>query len=65
VDGNVISAPETLTPILGGILSIQGNISRARAEVLAVQLQTGPLPVDFRVTGVSTFTAPSPSSPAT
>jgi len=62
VDGNVISAPEILGPILGGNISIQGNVTRAQAEALAAQLRSGPLPVEFRITAVSTFTAPPASS---
>ena len=61
LDGNVIAAPQTASPIPGGIAQIAGNFTRAQAEELAADLQSGALPVDFRVSAISTFT-PSASS---
>jgi preprotein translocase subunit SecD len=63
LDGNVVSAPETEGPILGGIAQITGAFTQARAEALAADLQSGALPADFRVSAISTFT-PSASSQA-
>jgi hypothetical protein len=63
LDGNVITAPQTASPIPGGIAQIAGNFTRAQAEELAADLQSGPLPVDFRVSATSTVT-PSASSQA-
>jgi preprotein translocase subunit SecD len=62
-DGNVIAAPETAGPIPGGVVQVVGNFTRAQAEDLAAQLQSGPLPVDFRASAIST-SAPSASSQA-
>ena len=63
LDGNVVTAPETSGPIPGGNAQITGNFTRAQAEELAAQLQSGALPADFRVSAVSTL-APSASSKA-
>ena len=63
LDGNVIAAPETASPIPGGIAQITGDYTRVQAEELAAQLQSGPLPVDFRASAIST-SAPSASSQA-
>jgi len=63
LDGNVIAAPETAGPIPGGVAQITGNFTRAQAEELAAQLQSGALPVDFRVSAISTL-APSASGRA-
>ncbi len=63
VDGNVVSAPEIAGPIPGGNAQIVGDFSRAQAEELAAQLQSGPLPVDFRVSAIRTVTS-SPSGQA-
>lgn len=63
LDGNVIAAPETASPIPGGVVQIVGNFTRPQAEELAAQLQSGPLPVDFRASAIST-SAPSASSQA-
>ena len=63
LDGNVVTAPETGGPIPGGNAQITGNFTRAQAEELAAQLQSGALPADFRVSAVSTL-APSASSQA-
>ena len=59
----MITAPETAGAIPGGIAQIAGNFTRAQAEELAAHLQSGALPVDFRVSAISTFT-PSASSQA-
>ena len=64
LDGNVIAAPETASPIPGGMAQIVGNFTRVQAEELAAQLQSGSLPVDFRASAIST-SAPSASSQAT
>jgi preprotein translocase subunit SecD len=61
LDGNVIAAPQTASPIPSGMAQIAGNFTRAQAEELAADLQSGALPVDFRVSAISTFT-PSASS---
>ncbi len=63
LDGNVVSAPEIAGPIPGGNAQIVGDFTRAQAEEIAAQLRSGPLPVDFRVSAISTFT-PSASSQA-
>ena len=63
LDGNVITAPQTASPIPGGIAQIAGNFTRAQAEELAADLQSGALPVNFRVSAIST-SAPSASSQA-
>jgi hypothetical protein len=63
LDGNVITAPQTASPIPDGIAQITGNFTRAQAEELAADLQSGPLPADFRVSAIST-SAPSASSQA-
>lgn len=51
-------------PITGGVAQIFGNLTQAFARELAAQLQSGPLPVAFQVTGTSIH-APSASSRAT
>lgn len=61
LDGNVISAPQTEGPITGGKLSIQANLSREQAQVLAAQLQGGPLPVEFLISDISTSAASASS----
>ena len=63
LDGNVVSAPQIQSAIPGGNAQIDGNCTRAQAEELAAQLQSGALPADFRVSAVSTV-APSASSQA-
>jgi preprotein translocase subunit SecD len=63
LDGNVIAAPETAGPIPGGIAQIVGNFTRTQAEELAADLQSGALPVGFRISAISTLT-PSASSQA-
>ena len=61
LDGNVIAAPQTAGPIPGGVAQITGNFTRAQAEELAADLQSGALPVDLWVSAIST-SAPSASS---
>ena len=63
LDGNVVTAPQIQSAIPGGNAQITGNFTRAQAEELAAQLQSGALPADFRVSAVSTL-APSASSQA-
>ena len=63
LDGNVVSAPQIQSAIPGGNAQIDGNFTRAQAEELAAQLQSGALPADFRVSAVSTL-APSAASQA-
>jgi preprotein translocase subunit SecD len=61
LDGNVIATPQTAGPISGGIVQITGGYTRVQAEELAADLQSGALPVDFRVSAISTVT-PSAAS---
>jgi hypothetical protein len=63
LDGTVITAPEVMGAIPGGNAPITGNFTRAQAEELAADLQSGALPVGFRVSAIST-SAPSASSQA-
>jgi preprotein translocase subunit SecD len=63
LDGNVITAPQTAGPIPGGVAQITGNFTRAQADELAADLQSGALPSDLRVSAVSAL-APSASSQA-
>lgn len=53
LDGNVVSAPHIDGPIPGGKIQIAGNFTRAQAAELAAQLQSGPPPVDFRISAIS------------
>jgi preprotein translocase subunit SecD len=64
LDGNVIDAPQTPGAIVSGMVQITGEYTRVQAEELAADLQAGALPVDFRVSAISTFT-PSASSQTT
>jgi hypothetical protein len=63
LDGNVITAPEVEGAIPGGMPLITGKFTRAQAEELAADLQSGALPADFRVSAISTSAA-SASNPA-
>jgi hypothetical protein len=63
LDGTVIAAPQTEGAIPGGHAQITGNFTRAQAEELAADLQSGALPAGFRVSAISTVT-PSASSQA-
>ena len=49
LDGNVISAPNIETPILGGSGVIQGGFTFQSANDLAIQLKSGALPVALKV----------------
>lgn len=44
LDGQVLTAPQVLTPITGGSAEISGNFTPAQARSLAAQLATGSLP---------------------
>jgi hypothetical protein len=61
LDGNVISTARIEGPIPGGKLSIQAGFTRAQAQVLAAQLQGGPLPVEFLISDISTSAASASS----
>jgi hypothetical protein len=56
LDGNVITAPQIDGPIPVGHVQLVGNITQTQAEDIAAQLQSGALPVGFRVSAVSTVT---------
>jgi hypothetical protein len=60
LDGNVVTAPQIANPIADGNAQITGNFTRDYAQELSAQLQTGPLPADFRISAIRTF----PSSAA-
>jgi hypothetical protein len=65
LDGNVITAPEIEGPIPFGTVQIYGYaVTRASAEELAADVRSGALPVDFRVSAISTFTPPASSRAA-
>ena len=64
LDGNVVSAPEIESPIPGGTAQITGAFTRAQAEELAADLQSGALPVNFRVSAISTSTSSASSQAA-
>jgi len=61
LDGNVISTARIEGPIQDGKLSIQAGFTRAQAQVLAAQLQGGPLPVEFLISDISTSAASASS----
>ena len=63
VDGNVVTAPVIQGAVPGGKVQITGNFTRDYAQELAAQLQSGRLPVNFRISAISIF-APSASSQA-
>ena len=50
----MVTAPETNGAIPGGNAQITGNFTQAQAEVLAAQLKSGALPVDFRISAIGT-----------
>ena len=64
LDTNVISAPEIAGPIQAATVQIAGNFTRTQAEDLAAQLQSGPLPVGFRVSAGSARTTTGGNGPA-
>ncbi|MCR2832915.1 protein translocase subunit SecD [Parerythrobacter lacustris] len=49
LDGEVISAPNFNEPIYGGQAQISGNFTTESAIALAIQLQSGALPVDLEI----------------
>lgn len=49
LDGLVLSAPESRTPVLDGRAQITGTFSQEEAETLANQLKNGALPISFQV----------------
>lgn len=63
LDGNITGASEITSPILGGVVQVEGSFTEVQAEDLVAQLKSGALPVDFRVTATRT-SGPSASSQA-
>ncbi len=57
LDGQVISAPNINEPILGGQAIIEGNFTTQSANQLAIQLNSGALPVKLTVVDQSTVSA--------
>jgi preprotein translocase subunit SecD len=57
LDGQVISAPNILQPIIGGSAMISGNFTTESANQLAISLRSGALPVDLVVVEESTISA--------
>ena len=57
LDGDVITAPVITQAIPNGQAQITGSFTRAQAEDLAAQLQSGALPVDLQVGNVSVFSS--------
>lgn len=57
LDGSVISAPLIQSAIPGGQAQIAANFTRAAAQELAAQLQSGYLPVRLQILSVSAFTS--------
>ena len=53
LDGQVISAPQIISPILGGNAQITGDFTEAEAESLANSLRYGALPLSFTVPVIS------------
>jgi preprotein translocase subunit SecD len=49
LDGSVLSAPNINEPILGGQAQISGNFTVDSANILAIQLRSGKLPVALKV----------------
>ncbi|MEZ5693975.1 MAG: protein translocase subunit SecD [Altererythrobacter sp.] len=49
LDGAIISAPNFNEPIYGGQAQISGNFTFDSAAALAIQLQSGALPVDLKI----------------
>lgn len=49
LDGQVLTAPQVLSPITGGSAEISGNFTPAQARSLAAQLATGSLPTRMLV----------------
>ncbi|MGB3712480.1 MAG: protein translocase subunit SecD [Erythrobacter sp.] len=57
LDGEIISAPVFNEPILGGAAQISGNFTADSANQLAIQLQSGALPVPLTVIEERTVSA--------
>jgi preprotein translocase subunit SecD len=57
LDGQVISAPNIEEPILGGTSIIEGGFTTESAAELAIQLNSGALPVNLTVVDQSTVSA--------
>lgn len=57
LDGNVISSPNVNTPITGGSGYIEGNFTVPEAQRLALQLQSGAIPIDLVQTEARTISA--------
>ncbi|MBV9093298.1 MAG: protein translocase subunit SecD, partial [Streptosporangiaceae bacterium] len=53
LDGNVVSAPETLGAIPGGNAQITGNFTQTQATQLQNELKYGSLPLNFKILSVS------------
>ncbi len=53
LDGTVISAPQVISPILGGNAQITGDFSQEEADSLASSLRYGALPLKFTVPVIS------------
>ena len=49
LDGNVVTAPEVISPIPGGNSQITGNFTQAEATQLANVLKYGALPLTFKI----------------
>ena len=47
LDGIIISAPNVMEPITGGVCSITGNFTQREAENLVLQIKSGALPVEL------------------
>jgi preprotein translocase subunit SecD len=56
LDGTVVTAPRVQTAITDGNLEITGGFTPGYARELAAQLRSGPLPADFRISAIRTFT---------
>lgn len=54
LDGQVVSAPRIINPILGGQAQITGSFSESEAKDLANVLKYGALPLKFELSSVST-----------
>jgi preprotein translocase subunit SecD len=52
----VVTAPRVQTAITDGNLEITGGFTPGYARELAAQLRSGPLPADFRISAIRTFT---------
>lgn len=50
LDGNVISQASVTKPISGGSAMIEGNFTQTEVQDLAMQIQSGALPLDLNVT---------------